>query len=166
MSTLYADLSLSAILLVKLIHHRLRRLKNLHTPRRIRMAADRDRIILYRQMHRTPIHRRDRLGPDLLLHMLLHILEFPRPGHHPRNQLSTVDNCGLQEIRNRRMNGSTHFFFRSITNIPSALYLTSPYISAQNSTPKSRAAFSICVPASPNTGVPGGIPRITASATS
>lgn len=75
---LIGDISLSAILLVKLIHHRLSRLDDLHAPWRIRMTADRDRIVLHRQMHRASIHRRHRFRPYLLLHMLLHILKFPR----------------------------------------------------------------------------------------
>lgn len=79
MATLIADISLSAILFVKLIYHRLGRFHNLHTARGIRMTANRDRIILHGQMHCTSIHRRHRLRSDLLLHMLFHIFDFPRP---------------------------------------------------------------------------------------
>ena len=67
------------MLLIKRITHSPRSADNPHTARRIRVTAYRYWIVLDWQMHRTPIRSRDRLRRKLLLDMLFHVLELPRP---------------------------------------------------------------------------------------
>lgn len=143
-----------SMLLVEFIDHCSSGLHNLYTARGIRMAAYGDRIVLDGQANITAIDRRYRFSSDLLSNMLFHIFQLPRPNIPISTSLIC---CWIV---------SPYFLILSITSIPSALYFTSPYISAQNLILRSFAACSICVPARPKTGIPFGIPFMTATATS
>jgi hypothetical protein len=102
--------------LVKLVHNLSSSRHNLHCARTVRVAAQRHRMVLVRQIDILACDRRDGRILQLCCDMLLRFIERP---------------CSAREVSATRSDlkspsNKTHFFFRSMTNVPSLLYLTSP----------------------------------------
>jgi hypothetical protein len=104
---------LCKVLAVELIYDFSRGLHNLHSPRRIRVAAQRNLIVADGKLQLLARNRGNSCVFYLALNMLSRLIWMPCPmygKHRPKQEYMDV----------------TYFFFRSMTNVPSLLYLTSP----------------------------------------